>query len=493
MAKINMKPQPQRTHEGATAKKLTNEQLLRRSVLTCMLWEKEFYESGEHIADRIASLVPQCHPHFVADLAIGAREDMKLRHVPLWIVRQMVKHDTHRPLVATTLSRVIQRPDELPEFLAMYWHTHKDVLIHRKGEHRAMTGWAEYEKDMYERRYTVSKTPIASQVKKGLAQAFTKFDAYQLAKWDRQTDITLRDVLFLCHAKPKNDEQATIWKQLIDGTLPTPETWEVLTTVKGANKAKEWSYLLESGKLGALALLRNLRNMVQCGVSLELIRKGILDMKTERVLPYRFITAARYAPQLEPELEIAMFRCLKGQTMIDGSTDLLLDVSGSMNWPLSEKSEMKRMDAACGLAILIRELCQQVNVYTFSRKLVPVAARRGFALRDAIVQSQPHNATYLGTAIRALYASRGAKCTIKGRSFGTLTFEGQGSKAERLIVLTDEQSNDHVSDPTNNGYMINVASAAPGIGYGPWHHCDGWSESIIDWIKAYEREGFNKV
>ena len=492
MAKTNMKPQPQRTHEGATAKRLTNEQALRRSVLTCLLWENEFYESGQHIADRIADLVPQCDPGFVAELAIGAREDMKLRHAPLWIVRQMARHNTHKHLVAETLARVIQRADELAEFLSMYWRTHEDVLIHRKNEGISW-GVGRYDRDVYERRYILGKIPIANQIKKGLAMAFTKFDAYQLAKYNRKNAITLRDVLFLCHAKPKDTEQAALWAQLVDDTLPTPDTWEVATSTKGADKTAEWTRLLQKGKLGALALLRNLRNMLQCGVGIDIIRKGILDMKTERVLPFRFITAARYAPQLEPELEIAMFRCLEGQTMIEGSTDLLLDVSGSMNWKLSEKSELSRLDAACGLAILIRELCENVNVYTFSEKLVSVPARRGFALRDAVVTSQRNSSTYLGTSIRALHAERGQTLRIKGHYHGHQTFEGQGSEAERLIVLTDEQSHDKVPDPFNNGYMINVASAAPGIGYGAWHHCDGWSESIIDWIRAYERDGFDKV
>ena len=60
------------THEGAPAAILTPEQSLRRSVLSCMLWENEFYENGQAIAARIASLVPQVAPDRVAALAIEA-------------------------------------------------------------------------------------------------------------------------------------------------------------------------------------------------------------------------------------------------------------------------------------------------------------------------------------------------------------------------------------------------------------------------------------
>lgn len=492
MAKTNFKPQSVHTYEGAKAKRITNEEALRRTVLTCMLWEKQFYESGEYIADRIAGLVPRCDPNFVAALAIGARDDMKLRHAPLWIVREMVKHSTHKHLVAETLAHIIQRPDELSEFLALYWRNkYTDKIIYRSG---SKMPWAHdsFKESVYERRYELEKTPIAAQVKKGLALAFTKFDAYQLDKYDRPGEITLRDVLFLCHAKPQNAEQAAMWKQLVDGTLAPANTWEHKVSVKGADKKKEWSNLLKTGKIGALALLRNLRNMIQCDVDMELIREGLLNMKTERVLPFRFITAARYAPQLEPELEIAMFRCLKGQALITGETDLLLDVSGSMVWNISDKSELRRIDAACGLAMLIRELCERVNVYTFSEKLVQVPARRGFALRDAIDQSQRHSSTYLGTSIRALYARRGKVIKIKGHYSGHQTFTGVGSTAKRLIVLSDEQSHDPVPDPFNKGYMINVASAKYGIGYGAWTHCDGWSEAVIDWIQSFENEGFDK-
>src|ERR1700753_2380715 len=91
-----------RTHEGAPAKAITAEQALRRSVLTCMLWEDEFYEDGVQIAGRIRELVPKVDAAKVAALAIEAREAMKLRHAPLLLVREMARHATHRGLVSET-------------------------------------------------------------------------------------------------------------------------------------------------------------------------------------------------------------------------------------------------------------------------------------------------------------------------------------------------------------------------------------------------------
>src|SRR6202042_401989 len=106
-----------RTHEGAPAAVITPEQALRRSVLACMLWEDEFYENGVAIAARIRELVPKVDAAKVAALAVEARTAMKLRHAPLLLVREMARHATHRALVAETMTRVIQRADELAEFV----------------------------------------------------------------------------------------------------------------------------------------------------------------------------------------------------------------------------------------------------------------------------------------------------------------------------------------------------------------------------------------
>lgn len=424
-----------RTHEGAPAKRLPNEAALRRAVLACMLWEDQFYEDGVAIAGRIAELVPKVSAFEVAALAVEAREKMKLRHAPLLLAREMARQKTHRLLVAETLERVIQRADELAEFVAIYW---------RDG-----------------------RTPLSAQVKKGLAAAFTKFDEYQLAKYDRAGAIRLRDVLFLSHAKPKDEAQAALWKRLIAGGLATPDTWEVaLSASQGEGKREAWERLLRENKLGALALLRNLRNFKETGVNEDLVASALGSMKTARVLPFRFIAAARNAPQWEPQLEQAMFACVAGHEKLRGQTALLIDVSGSMTAPLSKRSEMQRTDAAYGFAVLLREIAEKVSVFSFSDKLAEIPARRGFALRDAIDHSQPHSGTYLGRAVAEL----------DGRE-----------KYDRLIVITDEQSHDKVPAPKGRGYVINVASYKNGVGYVAWNHIDGWSESVVEYIRALEQ------
>src|ERR1039458_8644800 len=281
-----------RTHEGAPARSLSTDLQLRRSVLACLLWESQFYEDGVEIAGRIAELVPKVSAEKVAALAVEAREQMKLRHAPLLLVREMARHATHRGLVAETLGRVVQRADELSEFVAIYW--------------------------------AGGRQPLSAQVKKGLAAAFGKFDEYALAKYDRAGAVRLRDVLFLCHARHVDEAQAALWKRLVDNELATPDTWEVALSATGRGESPEgnrevakrevWERLLADRKLGALALLRNLRNLHQAGVSEELVLTAFAEMKTDRVLPFRFLAAARSAPQWEQPLEFAMFRSLEGRS-----------------------------------------------------------------------------------------------------------------------------------------------------------------------------------
>ena len=204
--------------------------------------------------------------------------------------------------------------------------------------------------------------------------------------------------------------------------------------------------------------------MIEDGVSESAVFAALDAMKTERILPFRFLAAARHAPQWEEPLEKAMLRSIAGREKLPGHTVVLVDVSGSMVAPLSKRSEMLRTDAAYGLAVLLREIAEKVSVYTFSDELTAVPPRRGFALRDALENSQPHSGTNLGRALERL-----------------------DGDYDRIVVITDEQSHDRAPAPRGKGYMINVASYRNGVGYGKWTHIDGWSEAVIEYLRQLEQ------
>jgi hypothetical protein len=402
-----------------------------------MLWEGTFYEEGVAVAERIATLVPQCQFFEVAQLAIKARNLQKLRHVPLLMAREMARHSM--PTTADTLAEIIQRPDELSEFLSLYWMDDPDQ-------------------------------PLSAQVKKGLAKAFRKFDEYQLAKYDRPAAISLRDVMFLTHPKPKDDKQAEVWKKLVNGTLSTPDTWEVALST-GEDVCETFTRLLTDNKLGYMALLRNLRNMADNGVDRDLIASRIMAgaMKS-KALPFRFIAAANAAPMFERILDEAMGASLLNQEHLTGHTVVMVDVSASMGVPLSGKSKLTRMDAACGLAILLDGVCERVSTYTFSRDLEAVPPRRGMALRDAIMTSQPHASTHLRKAFAELVS-------------------GPEQSADRYIIITDEQSQDGGPERSvSRGYILNVGSYENGVAYGPWVHINGFSEASVAFIQELEAD-----
>lgn len=436
----------ERTHEGAVADRITPYKELRRTVLSCLLWEDGFYESRNATAARISQLCTRVDPEQIASLAIEARENMKLRHVPLFLAVELSKRKGSGSLVASVLATVIQRADELAEVLSMYWRDKPKDKGRRTGGAISHRG-----------------------IKAGLASAFQKFDEYRLAKYDRANAVKLRDALFLCHAKPKDDVQSALWKRLIAGTLETPDTWEVELSA-GKDKKATFERLLSEKKLGGMAVLRNLRNMQEANVSESMIRER-LEVGIERALPFRFVTAARYAPRLEDSLERGMYRAIEGLPKLTGKTGLLVDVSGSMDEKLSAKGETLRVDAACGLAILVRELCERSIIATFSNHVQEIPARRGFALRDAILRSQPHAGTHMAALLEAL--SR----------------QAAWQDVDRLIVITDEQSADGIREAYGNAYCINVATNKNGVSYGKgWTHIDGWSEHVTDYINEIEKE-----
>lgn len=425
---------PLLTHEGAPAPRIAPIKQLRRMTLSALLFEDTFYEKGGEQAAKIQELIKACKPEEVAALARECRNAMYLRHMPLLLVRELARVKGNGTLVADTLAEVIQRPDELTEYLAIYW---KD-----------------------------KRQPLSAGSKRGLAKAFRKFTPDTLAKYDRPDAIKLKDVLRIVHAKPADPEQSATWKSLIAGTLPSPDTWEVALSA-GADKKETFERLLKERKLGGLAFLRNLRNMIQSKVDADLMRERFQG-GFDKVLPFRFVAALRYAPMFLRELDGAMQRRLTEIQKLPGTTGVLVDVSGSMDVALSSKSEMHRVDVASGLAVLVSGIANHPRVFTFSDHLVEVPPYAGLALVNTISASQPHNSTNLGSAITKLNQ------------------EG----LDRLIVITDEQSHDRVPPPAVKvgAYIINVAGYKNGVGYGPWIHIDGWSERVLDFIRAIESE-----
>jgi len=439
---------------GMKAARQDAEALLRRATLVCLLWEDLAYQDGVSVADNIASLVPQVEARKVADLAIECRLDQKLRHVPLYLVKEMCKHDSHRALVAETLAKIIRRPDEMCEFLSLYWE---------KG-----------------------KSPLASQVKKGLAIAFSRFDEYQLAKWNKDTKtIKLRDVMRLVHPKPSNQEQAALWGRLLKDELATPDTWEVGLSASTTSEAKKavWERLIEENKLPAFALLKNLRNMESVDVKPSLIRSALANAKVDMILPMNYFSAVKYAPNYVREIESMMLRSCAQFPKLKGHTIIVVDISGSMHTKLSGKSEFNRMDAGISMAVLAAEMSESITVYatagsdgTRTHKTSIVKPSRGFALADEI---------------KGMYSKLGGG-GIFTRQCLEYIGEIEKEQPDRIIIFSDSQDCDIIDKKPKpfgkKNYIVDISSHNRGINYnGVWtSEISGWSENFLKYIAAYE-------
>jgi hypothetical protein len=427
------------THEGGMAVPIKPVDQLKRSVMACLLWEDQFYEDGVSIAERVAGLLDQVSQEDARKTLHEAKFDNKLRHIPLYLLTLFAKK---KWLTKEDVYAICTRADDMTELLALYF---KD-----------------------------GKKPLSHQLIKGLAMALGKFDEYQLAKYNRKKEIKLRDVLRLARPTPKDEEQSALWKRVIADELKTPDTWEVAISACGnddAQKAREYTRLIEGNLLGDLAFLRNLRKMTEVGVDEAVIRQSFEKRKWGWIIPYQFITAASYNPVLEDVLEKAMFKCLGQQEPIAQKVSLLVDVSGSMDYALSRKSEVLRVDAAISLAILLREICGDIEIHTFNSDTMLMPPRRGFALRD-IIRKELGGGTEMWSAVRTA---------------------GQKHHNDIMIVITDEQTADRGSFHDANAdllVIINVASYENGVGYGKGVlHIDGWSDNVISYLRKYINAG----
>lgn len=450
MNKSIAKPAAILTHEGGYATRGGDLSMqLYRATCAALLGEDTFYERGESVRDRIADLCTKAPLNDVLAIAAHAKNAMKLRHVPLWMCLSALAHPVaqHSPefrsRIRKTLVDVIQRPDEFGEVLAMVW---KD-----------------------------GKRPIPNTVRKALAQAFHKFNAYQFAKNDHNTAaIRLRDVMFLVHPKPNSPDEAQLFHDIASESLRTPDTWEVRISAAKSDVEKRaaWEVLLTENKLGALALLRNLRNMESVGVSRSLIIKALESMDTSKVLPFRFAAAYRNSTGFERVLDKAFQASCGVLPRLAGRTLVLVDHSGSMTAPLSAKSDLTRAIAAQSLAAVLIEVCQDVTIHPYSAQLY-----------DACTSER-------GMGVLAFFSKfyMGSTWTTESLKHAINHY---GDVFDRVIIITDEQSHSFDALPNLKSrfkYVLNVGSYKPSISTGTWQNITGFSEQIVHYIAADETD-----
>jgi 60 kDa SS-A/Ro ribonucleoprotein len=377
---------------GAKAYRLTPELELYTAVVTSLLSDT-YYEKPDERLTRIQDLIRKNDPQFVAKLAVYAREKMYLRSLPLVLVTELAKIHQGDNLVSRATNRVVQRADEITELLAYYQLANA-------------------------RKDTKKLNRLSKQIQKGLADAFNKFDEYQFSKYNRTgTDVKLRDALFLIHPKAKNETQQVIFNKIASDTLTTAQTWETTLSAVGQGdfdsenekleaKSQAWETLILSGKLGYMALLRNLRNILEANVSQEALNKVCVMLSDARAVanskqfPFRFLSAYRELEKLKKTgifekenakvnqvlmaIENAVIHSVQNLPMIEGKTLILTDNSGSMRGDLggaslaSVMSKRTTADIANLFAVLYWTRCENTMLGLFGDNLITPELRRSF-------------------------------------------------------------------------------------------------------------------
>ncbi|NDV80723.1 TROVE domain-containing protein [Bacteroides sp. 51] len=356
-------------HEGEQAYRLSPEWQLYTATVTSSLSDK-YYESAESRVETLRKLIVKCDPLFVAQLAVYARQKMNMRSVPLVLAVELAKVHQGDSTVCKMVSGIVQRADEIMELLAYY---------------QLANG----------RRDTKKLNRLSKQLQAGLQNAFNRFDEYQFAKYNREAEVKLRDALFLVHPKAKDETQQALFNKIVNNELETPYTWETELSALGqtkfaSDKEKEvafrmkWEELIDSRKIGYMALMRNLRNILEAGVSQQHIARVCETLSnTEAVrhskqLPFRFLAAYRemskvksaYASSIMDALEQAVVISAENIAGFNEDTNVLIacDVSGSMQSPVSPKSKILSYDIGLMLAMLLKSRCKNAMTGMFGDK-----------------------------------------------------------------------------------------------------------------------------
>jgi hypothetical protein len=310
--------------------------------------------------ETLRKLIAECDPVFVAQLAVYARQKMNMRSVPMVLAVELAKVHRGDSTVNRMVSGIVQRADEITELLAYYQLANQ-------------------------RKETKKLNRLSKQLQAGLQEAFNRFDEYQFAKYNRDAEVKLRDALFLVHPKAKDETQQALFNKIVTNELETPYTWETELSALGqtkfaSGKEKEmafrmkWEELTDSRKIGYMALMRNLRNILEAEVSKKHIVKVCETLsdteavRRSRQLPFRFLAAYReiskvksaYAGRVMDALEQAVTVSAENIAGFGEGTKVLIacDVSGSMQRPVSPKSKIQSYDIGLMLAMLLKSRCR---------------------------------------------------------------------------------------------------------------------------------------
>src|SRR6266568_5649717 len=191
MGKFNTKTTTTTINHAGGESFAQNPKLAFVSLLLTSFLKDQYYRSENETVNELVSLIDSItDKKFVAKAAIYARTKYGMRSVSHLVAGEIAKRVKGESWTKNFFDKIVYRPDDMTEILAYYYSTGT------KNEPNAL--------------------------KDGFARALTRFNEYQLAKYQKTgSDVSLIDVVNVAH--PKHTESIG---KLMKGTLPVPETWE---------------------------------------------------------------------------------------------------------------------------------------------------------------------------------------------------------------------------------------------------------------------------
>jgi len=230
-----------------------------------------------------------------------------------------------------------------------------------------------------------------------------------------------------------------------------------------------WEFLIDEKLLGYMAMLRNLRNVLQARVSQEHIAKvssfissrdAVLKSKQ---LPFRFLSASKALQvdgvdqadrgEIDAAVELAVNYASEG-IALPGTTAIFVDASGSMtNNKLSDKSEVTVADAANVLTGIVAKGCERSYVCAFATDIREIRWTKADTVLDV--------------------ARKVGKDGVNGHNTNAykipLWLIEKGLTPDRVIILSDLQAWDDTSMTGSNSRISMNPSQEKAV-------CDTWAQ-----------------
>ncbi len=412
-----------------------------------------FYE-GEAERQRrylhLASSLLLHDPAFVADLAAYCRHVLGLRTVGAYLVGSLF-------WAGSELSRGLGYPGEARSLALRTAH----AVWRRGDEHLQTLGHLAY-----------LRLPLPKGLRKAVKAHLETLPPRQLLKYKQVCPTALskgfsqRDAIRLVHPRPRTQESEAVFRYLLGRAGPgelalvkclrqEAPTWEVLLSAQGSTP-EVWRGVLSQMK--ALALVRNLRNCLEAGLSLQELLPHAERVDVRDLLPHQLFRAYYEAPSALPHLDRLFHRMVGARPSMEG-TLVLLDVSGSMSGAPLEKAAPLAVALALKGGIIV----------PFNHAVYP----------DVLPGESPIQ------TVEALLRLGGGG-TYLGQAVDHAAHQAAREGYRRLVVITDEQAHDDA--------LLALRRFLEG-GSGRWAHVVnlmGYASSVVTpHPRLHRHAGFN--